>query len=63
MGFLALRLYLKPTEMVKAMFISSDKWHNEGRGTQIKMEALDIEVILRESEELIATEKSDVVFG
>ena len=50
-------------EMVKATFISSDKRHNEGRGTQNKMEASDIEVTSREGEDFIATGKSDVVFG
>jgi len=43
--------------MVKTMSISSDKWHNEGRGTQIKMEASDIEVTSREGEEFITTGK------
>ena len=49
--------------MVKATFISSDKRHNEGRGTQIKTEASDIEGTSREGEEFIATGISDVVFG
>lgn len=62
-GSLAPRLPLRPMEMVKATFISSDKRHNEGRGTQNKMEASDIEVTSREGEDFIATGKSDVVFG
>lgn len=62
-GSLAPRLPLRPMAMVKAMFISSNKQHNGGRGTQNKMEASDIEVTSREGEDFIATGKSDVDFG